>query len=1374
MVDTNIKINFSTANVKAIDNAKKKVQKLQQDIENAHQKANKQSQIKVSTKLNTKSIDGVKRQLDQLQKVANVSGSSKAAQSVNRLSNAYQGLLSKQQQNASSTRRVNAATKKLSENLSPTVRKVRAYNKAATEAAKKSPIANRLPTILSKTNVESKKLATSINKVKQSVGGFKQSERTLARSRAALSRMGGATPQVQNLTKSIYHFQRTLQRTQANRALPNIRNQAQTTLPVIRGIGLSAITSSKAIDNMAQAMQRYNLASLSTKPMLPDARTIPQRIATTPALPSPQQIASQHAQSNQAAQYDKVTAAIGRLKQVASSFNMKNVNTQLKKNEENLKLVVKRLSTIHKSKNKAVRITNEYQKTISKLNPTLKKLEGRYSSVKKRLDRYTKSLGLNKKAQQQTGKAAEKSGRSLGVTGLVWGFLGGQAQFAADQIIGGISRILKGAADMADAFQRGTIFSPEFEVAHRLDPDGSKGFLQMYEQEKSKMIDDLTLEIPILPSRLVEMNRQLEKALPASVDQAIALEVVAKADVIEGDVDIDSLADGLASTESLLPGTDLTHAMQSISRVAADTKLNIGSTAKSFGRILPYVKQLAKEGATTEEVLDDAAAIVAIMGNPITGKAGSAGIFPARLLGNILQSDIIDKLEEAGEIDIFDESGNPRGAIDALDQVSDYINQIEKQYGRQAAIDLSFRIAQDKRGLEALSAYRTAPEELKKQYKDGVDTGLGEARFQHVATSFKSGMTSIRAEIERMQAAFLQGFGSIQPLLDIIREFTRDPEFIELIQMMGKAIKDELIPAVKFVLVYLKGFLKFLKNNKGLLSVVARAIVYLTGALYAIGAIAPIIALLIGLSFALSTVSVAVLAPIAAIVVFITVLVLAAAAMNQVLDTIPDFNREIQDMSHLMENTDDVFNAMKNSMEEYIGPDLSGFIASIIASSYWLSELGDVIGIELDKIGKDVDAFFANAGSFIDGAFSGVGDGISGDLSAVYDELYAFGDNITNFFSNLGSGSPLSLGENISMDMNAIYAELDAVSQAIQEFFTTVGNRSFSGIGEGISTDMALIYTELETLGMVIDNFFISLSQKSLLFFTNLGMQGQDALAGWAQLFEAMWAFLVNAEPFGTFVANVQKMYKKGIIPVQKFYKQFKIMSTFWLFEQADKLDVFIRLLKHAWVIGKAVTDAFLKSLVENFQRAATFVNNAIKKFAAAMQAAAKGKFAKAMALAGQGIELLQEGLDVSKYIDNTADAVRNAYTDAIHDIQKEEEKIGDAVGPLGQIARKSILDAPDMSKASPYGDLEKHLSMSGIGLDNPGLVDMYGNPLIPRVEPVAPSSTSTITNNINFELTQNIDGNADIEEQQKQNVENVEKMFEDAIVTSINKKVVS
>jgi len=546
------------------------------------------------------------------------------------------------------------------------------------------------------------------------------------------------------------------------------------------------------------------------------------------------------ATDNVALQTEKVSKLNGTFQQLAAATKQIKAAFASETSETNkasaakttLAKNVDRLSTKNKELTKAL---NEVKAAAEKDLKASQRLGKAKENLSSSTNAATKNIKEGGAEMGDADKKVKKLGSSLGFTGLAFGFIGGAAAFAGNQIKQAFMGILEETGSLLSEIDRIGLFSDIGIEDGAINIAGLETF-------KQKVIE-VGRETGIELKEVATFMKEVEKAIPANVDSQLFVKEIANLKLLENTLDAGKITQSLATIQANFPDMPIDELNNYVFAFSKANKLAFGPGAQA----LAFASQNAKLfGADFKELATTMSAFI----NIVPGERGNAGRGLRRLLSAFSDPKALQSLKLM-KAPVTDLNGNFIGLEAALDVVAKkfkHFNEKNQEMGAQFLTNIGL----SENAKQVLLAYADASDELKasiaKQFELNGDELQMSADF--MADSPEATFGKIKNSITELKLAFAAGV--FKPLKDVSSAFQEafgDTGLQDSIKQIGGAIGNLLAGASKVLIPIMKTVGAIFKDNIPLINAVAVAFVALTAALIGIGIVFPILGAFFALIF---------------------------------------------------------------------------------------------------------------------------------------------------------------------------------------------------------------------------------------------------------------------------------------------------------------------------------------------------------------------------------------------------------------------------------------------------------------------------------------------------------------------------------------------
>ena len=532
--------------------------------------------------------------------------------------------------------------------------------------------------------------------------------------------------------------------------------------------------------------------------------------------------------------FTKLAASVRRVKAVTDSSTRTtqkaaSVQTKLANN-------MKKTKTNTAALTKAIKDAAEHAAKSAKAHADLAKKK---KAVGDAARKSTKDVKDGSTALDDAGKVGKKTGSSLGFTGLAFGFIGGAAAFAGNQIKSFFIDIIKEGIEDIGAMNRAIVQSGT---------------------DLEKFLGGNLDDFKVVGQRIKDLQQDFEEFSRADV--AGAFKEIGRA--VGQDVGLDDIE---KITHALLTiaridetgGAGLPKTAVDLKRVMTQFNIGAGDLEEFLDKLVntnqqgaielnQLVSSLGFAGAQTQRFgvnINETLALTGFIFEKSGRKAGAAG----RTFGNILDqlgSTTVatnENIKHMG-IDILNTSGDFNSFLDIVDQARVAFNKMKAEgKGQIFESALLEEFGFDKTAQRGfLSLVQTSREELEALSSGVNQSGTADMLSAAIGEGADIKLKGFENEIRNLKAEFVTGLlPALGEFSNVVKTFSQDEGFISTLQMFGKALGDNVLVALKIVTAILRPFTDLLKNNAGFADIAAKALIGLVVALTAMGIIFPIL-----------------------------------------------------------------------------------------------------------------------------------------------------------------------------------------------------------------------------------------------------------------------------------------------------------------------------------------------------------------------------------------------------------------------------------------------------------------------------------------------------------------------------------------------------
>ena len=536
-----------------------------------------------------------------------------------------------------------------------------------------------------------------------------------------------------------------------------------------------------------------------------------------------------------------------------------NINVKFRANASQLTKVIKQLKALQTK-------VKSMSKDMTKFNTTIKAINSRFSTTTKRttalnkkfadqsrrvqgvrsaMDRLKKKTDEYNRASRKTGDVSKRTGSSIGLTGFQFGFLGGMASLASDRLRTFFEDIVSEGIDDLDAMNRAAVQSG-ISLQNFLGGDLSE-FNAVTDRVKELQQSFGEFTRADVANAFEQIGRAVSKDVSVNDIEHItkALLTIARIDKTGGA--------GLSKTS-----IDLKRVMTQFGITASglDVFLDklVNTNQQGAIELNQLVSSLGFAGAQAQRFgvnIDETLALTGFIFEKSGRKAGAAG----RTFGNILDklasvaTATNPKIKSLG-INILDSKGNFNKFSDIIDEARKAFAKLKAEGKGQIFRSAVFEeFGFDKTAASGfLNLVNTSDKELRSLIAGIKTPGTAEALNKSIGQGAAIKLKTFENEIRNLKDDFASGLiPAIESFTKVVKSFTQDKEFVNVLKEFGKAVGDTLIVGLKLAVPVLKFFGDVLKNNTPIVRALAASVTILAGALSGLG----ITFLLLGAFFSL-------------------------------------------------------------------------------------------------------------------------------------------------------------------------------------------------------------------------------------------------------------------------------------------------------------------------------------------------------------------------------------------------------------------------------------------------------------------------------------------------------------------------------------------
>jgi len=428
-----------------------------------------------------------------------------------------------------------------------------------------------------------------------------------------------------------------------------------------------------------------------------------------------------------------------------------------------------------------------------------------------------------------------------------------------------------------------------------------------------------------------------------------------------------------------LTTADAGRAVDTLVAVNQQSTISLQDLVKSMG----FASQQGKRFGLG---MEDTAGYIGIIADRLGATAGRAGRNFAIFLQNMASTGTATNsvFKQMG-INILDTQGNFRPLVDIIGEFRTAL----KAAGAQGDIMKSALIEEAKAGSQAerilLALTDATDDEVRAALAGAKTRGIADTLNEAFNKTPEAQIKKLKNAIDALKTAFTAGFApALSEMAMALREIVNDKDIQEFFVQAGQIMSEMVIPAVKELVKHFKGFLKLLKENKGLMQPLVQGFVLLTaalGGLFILGTIGAVLTFVIGgltnLFYALIGVSAATWATLGIVALFAAAIILVIKAAEEFKKPISEMNGVLIALAAAVAIIAVAFTAIR------FGPVAAALLAGTLAATglaVALSGTGEsleevearggelTLGQTLEKAFKDakkgIDDFVTNAQDF--------------------------------------------------------------------------------------------------------------------------------------------------------------------------------------------------------------------------------------------------------------------------------------------------------------------------------------------------------------------------------------------------------------------------
>ena len=510
-----------------------------------------------------------------------------------------------------------------------------------------------------------------------------------------------------------------------------------------------------------------------------------------------------------------------------------NINIDVKTKDASLRKLIKLVDSLTKK-------LNSTTATNRKLAQSVRSLEGRFNtatrklkdmnaalrSAEGRLDRQRAALRRLTKGLKDTGVEADKTRKKLGFTGLAFAFIGGSAGYALSRLQGFFRGIVTDGVASLDKMSDAIILTSD-----RLDTLEGKKAGKALQAQMLKWGN----EFPVQLNDIFDATTQVGKAT-GSMNAAMALtpEVLRMMTIEQVDAKEAAKALVVGMTNYGDQIKDNSKLSKMFIATSLSTRASLDDVTRSFGFMSADAKAA---GASAAESL----ALIGVVVQGLGTNAGSAGRNLRIMTRTLTNLQTTGKTLNKLGIDVLD--GNK------MRNIVDIIGDIRKQYqsllatnpAKAEAFLQALKLPTE--GQTALRIILNVDESKFKSIVEDIDQMKQvEERTAAMKQKLGSQFAFMMNSINTLKLSFVSGLlPAMTQLTEVFKTFAQDQEFILLMEDLGKAIGNELLPLIKGALGAFKTFMQIMKANPALLTLFAKGLIGIGIGLALIAAVAPAI-----------------------------------------------------------------------------------------------------------------------------------------------------------------------------------------------------------------------------------------------------------------------------------------------------------------------------------------------------------------------------------------------------------------------------------------------------------------------------------------------------------------------------------------------------
>ena len=530
-------------------------------------------------------------------------------------------------------------------------------------------------------------------------------------------------------------------------------------------------------------------------------------------------------------------------------------------------LVKTKTQQVNKQLNKTKKVVKGINPPLNKMNSNLNKSGKRWGAFGKKVQAANKKLNNAKKSMKSVGNRKNvdlTDPRGLGVTGLVFGFIGGAAGAIKDQVVQGLKSAAVEAGGIMSQIHKGIVLSG---TATANAPGG--GYFvdpKLLNQEKDYILT-LATKFPHNIYNIAEAYKQVGKALPTQRDVKPVTELVLKLATLE-DANPKDVAEIVAKIKAIF-GDDITFPEigDLLLNVDLQSTADLNKITRSFG--------FAAAAAETFKVnAHELGATLGLLIDRVGTGQGGAGRGFKTLVSDLVKASRSEAAAALGAAPIkVDEDGKIKFKhffvlLSQIRRAHDELKDAGHELFAREFLE-SFDLNQiSMKSLQALIKVPQADIEL--AVAGAFTPGSLDALYGEQAKQGQEQIQILTNKIQLLKLAFstglLQSIPEKSALLDEVLGISgaegNMKGILSLLNDLGKAVGEEflyMLRSIRETVISLQMFLTageelttWAKKNKSAVRTIAKLIVGFTIALGAMAAIFPIAAFFVAMTYAIS------------------------------------------------------------------------------------------------------------------------------------------------------------------------------------------------------------------------------------------------------------------------------------------------------------------------------------------------------------------------------------------------------------------------------------------------------------------------------------------------------------------------------------------